>query len=182
MSKINRTKFVILGLLSHEPMSGYDIKKQLESGLSHFWNESFGQIYPSLKHLLDNESIIIFKEDKNNRNQKIYSITEKGKEELKEWLLLPVEEEKLRYEILLKLYFGNHVPIEANLNHISEFKKRNIVKLKEVTFFEENLRSILKNSLDHKFYLSTVLCGKKVYKAYIEWCDEVIELLRSDSE
>jgi DNA-binding PadR family transcriptional regulator len=35
-----KTWFAILGLLDWRPMSGYDIKKLVEMGLSHFWSES----------------------------------------------------------------------------------------------------------------------------------------------
>ena len=39
-------------LLSWKPMSGYDIKKLVDAGLSHFWNENYGQIYPTLESLV----------------------------------------------------------------------------------------------------------------------------------
>ena len=51
MSK-KKTRFALLGLLSWKPMSGYDIKKIVDIGLSHFWNENYGQIYPSLDALV----------------------------------------------------------------------------------------------------------------------------------
>jgi PadR family transcriptional regulator AphA len=48
---MSTTPFAILGLLSIEPMSGYDIRRNLDESLSYFWSESYGQIYPSLKKL-----------------------------------------------------------------------------------------------------------------------------------
>ncbi len=38
----------MLGALSIEPMSGYDIKNLLGRTVGHFWNEGYGQIYPTL--------------------------------------------------------------------------------------------------------------------------------------
>jgi DNA-binding PadR family transcriptional regulator len=46
-----KSKYAILGMLSIAPMSGYDIKKQVETSISNFWSESYGQIYPALRNL-----------------------------------------------------------------------------------------------------------------------------------
>ena len=50
--KDKKSKYAILGMLSIEPMSGYDIKKEIEENISNFWTESYGQIYPVLKSLV----------------------------------------------------------------------------------------------------------------------------------
>jgi ABC-type antimicrobial peptide transport system permease subunit len=51
MAKENKARFVILGLLAHEPMSGYDIKKRIEYSISNFYDISYGQIYPELARM-----------------------------------------------------------------------------------------------------------------------------------
>lgn len=48
---MKKTRFVILGLLNEEPLSGYDIKKIIDIRMSFFWQESYGQIYPELAKL-----------------------------------------------------------------------------------------------------------------------------------
>ena len=53
MARKARTHYAILGLLCWKPMSGYDIKKMVEVGLSYFWSESYGQIFPTLNRLVD---------------------------------------------------------------------------------------------------------------------------------
>ena len=47
--KDNNATYVLLGLLSHNPMTGYDIKKSVATRMSYFWDLSYGQIYPTLK-------------------------------------------------------------------------------------------------------------------------------------
>ena len=42
---------VLLGLLTIEPMSGYDLGQIIRTSVGHFWRESYGQIYPNLKSL-----------------------------------------------------------------------------------------------------------------------------------
>lgn len=41
--------FIILGCLSMQPMSGYDIKRLISISTSLFYNASYGSIYPTLK-------------------------------------------------------------------------------------------------------------------------------------
>ena len=46
-------RYSILGLLTHEPMSGYDIKRFLESLGWLVGSPSYGSIYPALHALLE---------------------------------------------------------------------------------------------------------------------------------
>ena len=50
--KPRSSRFALLGLLALRPMSGYEIRKTIERSISNFWNESFGQIYPTLADLV----------------------------------------------------------------------------------------------------------------------------------
>lgn len=43
---------VILGLLSHEDLTGYEIKKRMDTTLKYFWGASYGSIYPTLSELV----------------------------------------------------------------------------------------------------------------------------------
>lgn len=36
--KNNNAKYVVLGLLSHSPMTGYDIKESVATRMSYFWD------------------------------------------------------------------------------------------------------------------------------------------------
>ena len=47
MAKERKIDMVILGLLSHEDLTGYEIKKRMDGAISFFWKGSFGNIYPA---------------------------------------------------------------------------------------------------------------------------------------
>lgn len=181
MAKKSKTKYVILGMLSHESLSGYDIKKRVERYFGHFWNESFGQIYPALKELFENGYIVKNNlENDENSTKSLYCITEEGKEYLNQWLKLPVEDEKIRYEILLKLFFSGDAPIEDIKRHLYDFRARQEFKLHKINQFEKSLRINMntdseKINKDHFCYLMTVLCGKYTYEANINWCNSVLD-------
>ncbi|NYC48370.1 DNA-binding PadR family transcriptional regulator [Clostridium beijerinckii] len=44
-------KYAILGLINRNPLTGYDITKEFNSGLVEFWYAKHSQIYPELKKL-----------------------------------------------------------------------------------------------------------------------------------
>ena len=79
MVKDNNTRYVLLGLLSHEPLSGYDIKKRIDQSISQFWNVGYGQIYPTLA-LLEKEGLIerILSENAKGPQRNVFAITNKG--------------------------------------------------------------------------------------------------------
>jgi PadR family transcriptional regulator, regulatory protein AphA len=100
MPKINKTLYAILGVLSIKPGSGYDIKKFCDKGISHFWNENFGHIYPVLQSMYSNGLItkeVIMGEGKPSRN--VYQITQKGRDVLRDWLMKPIEKTPIRSEV-----------------------------------------------------------------------------------
>jgi len=186
MPRVNKTIFVILGMLTHMPLTGYDIKKRIEKSVSYFWDAGFGQIYPSLKKM-EQKGLVTkkVKMNENRPNRKVYTITESGRKILKEWLSTPSEKEKVRYEILLKLFFGSQITIDKTIHNIEDFRLRYSKELEGLNKIEKFLKHKLEgNSLpeenkeDHLFYFLTLLFGKHLYKAYLIWADEVIKMLK----
>jgi len=178
MARSNKTKYPILGILSQEDLSGYEVKKRIEERLSFYWNESFGQIYPTLKELrreglLGSERVA----QEGKPDKTVYKITEKGMAILREWLEEPVETERLRSELLLKLSFGNHTSTGTIKRHVDDFRESLKEKMKLMEIFERNLREVLEDHPDHPYQLVTVLFGKKTYQAWIDWCEEALALL-----
>ena len=87
MAKDRKIDMVILGLLSHDDLTGYDIKKQIDGSIRFFWKGSFGSIYPALAELEKQGSVRRLKgNDSGGREKIIYSITGQGKEILRAWV------------------------------------------------------------------------------------------------
>jgi len=84
--------YSILGMLSKEPMSGYDIKRFLKNLNWLIGSPSFGNLYPTLRRLLGDGLVTVetfFQDGKPTR--KIYSVTKEGKDVLQEWLDRPLK-------------------------------------------------------------------------------------------
>lgn len=172
MAKEKKLDCVILGLLSHEELTGYEIKKRMDTALKYFWGASFGSIYPTLSDLV-NRGLAVKRENmENKRNKLIYSITGDGRRYLKEWLKMPVEKDELRYETLLKVFFGNEQGAAQALLHIEAFQEKIEKEMAYLLGAEKTLKEIMNNDSTHKYYLLTVEFGIKTYHAYLEWCKE----------
>src|SRR5215469_2423712 len=103
MAKENKSRYALLGILSMSPGSGYDVKKFMEQSTSYFWRESYGQIYPILKQLVEEGLATSHTEKQEGKPERyVYTLTERGKEELQRWLADPVEQSVERNELLLK--------------------------------------------------------------------------------
>nr|WP_313789453.1 PadR family transcriptional regulator [Paenibacillus larvae] len=50
-------KHAILGLVSREDMSGYDITSEFKKAIGQFWSAKHSQIYVELKNLLNDDLI-----------------------------------------------------------------------------------------------------------------------------
>jgi DNA-binding PadR family transcriptional regulator len=113
--RISSSTQALLGLLTIEPRSGYDLGRMVRASIGHIWSESYGQIYPNLKRLAA-RGLVDFKTEKHKGrpDRRIYSITKTGREQLASWLSVPPQPEIPRNEMLLKLFFGAQAPIDKN--------------------------------------------------------------------
>lgn len=179
MPKTNKTRYALMGMLSIRPMSGYDIKQTIQGSIGYFWNESFGQIYPMLRQLVaEGLATRQTKSQKGKLDRYMYSLTERGAEELRAWLVLPAEPDMVRSEFLLKFFFGREVPVPLNLEHIKLEKEKCTRELKILAGIEDALKTRLTENPGAIYRLMTVSYGKHSLQATIAWCDETMEVLK----
>lgn len=173
---------VILGLLSHEELTGYEIKKRMDTALKYFWGASFGSIYPTLSDLVSRGLANKRNDPENKRNKVIYTITDNGRAYLKKWLRLPVEKDELRYETLLKLFFGNDVGELQAISHIEAFQEKIAKELPYLLASQQTLEKHIDSDRAHTYYLLTVKFGIQTYKAYLAWCEEAKRMLGKECD
>lgn len=90
-------------------MSGYDIKKYVQTALRAVTNASYGTLYPALHQLLKEGAVEVQEIPQENRPaKKVYQITSLGRQELLAWLQQPPDDDRVRREFLLKLYLAEH--------------------------------------------------------------------------
>jgi PadR family transcriptional regulator, regulatory protein AphA len=114
--ELNNTSYLLLGMVALGPMSGYDIKQRADGSTRHFWQISYGQIYPELKALEKAGMVQAAEAARGSRQRTLHQLTDTGTEALTEWIsdstVTPVE---LRDEMLLKLFFSDSVATEDRI-------------------------------------------------------------------
>ena len=178
MSYSNTTQYAILGLLTIEPMSGYDLGKNLRESLNYFWAESNGQIYPTLKSLVTNGLIVpVATQAAGKRARQKYALTPAGRKRLKEWLAKPPHIQPPRNELLLKLFLGRSAPQGAIAEHVARVKRR----YEEIQNMFKGLRASLQEehaaSPDLKYWMLCLDHGIRLRQAQIAWCNSALKEL-----
>jgi PadR family transcriptional regulator, regulatory protein AphA len=177
---LKQTNYVILGLLSESPLTGYEIKKVIDIRFRYFWSESYGQLYPTLKELNKKGLINVLKsEGKEKRSRITYQITKEGFAVLHSWLGQPVERESVRLEILLKMYFSHLIKPEVMIKHIRDFQSKHEEDLFILNLFEQELKAILDKDPNHPHVLRVIDFGQRVNQAYLDWSRETIKFIES---
>jgi len=160
------------------PIMGVIKKGESPHSLKFFWSGSFGSIYPALE-ALEADGCVEKEKEGSGRGKIIYSITEKGRVFLREWLRKPSEKDELRYETLLKLFFGRELGREGILTHIRKFEEKIRKELLILEGYAANLEKV-KDEEEHQYYLLTVRFGIETYRAYLSWCEEAKAVLQKD--
>ena len=169
------TPNALLGVLSLGPMSGYDIRQLIPRSIGHFWSESYGQIYPGLKRLAAAglvEKKISRQKGKPDRH--LYSLTAAGREQLQDWLKLPVEYEVPRSELLLKLFFGVHVPHSVSREHVTACMQVHQEALKVYGATAKALQRDEAGDPQLPYWLMTLNFGRHRSAAIVKWCRETL--------
>ena len=183
MAKENKSKYALLGILSMCPGSGYDIKKFMEQSTSNFWSESYGQIYPILKQLVEEGLATSHTEKQEGKPERyVYTLTDKGLEVLRHWLTEPIEYIVERNELLLKLFFGRQSTIADNIEHVKQFQLLQEQLLDKYRGIEVYLKDNCADNAELCYSLITVRYGILRCQALLNWCGETIDALSTFAE
>ena len=166
---LSPTAYVILGMLSWGPKSGYEIKSIVDHSTRFFWAASYGQIYPELKRL--DEAGLITGEDRpqGERRRTVYRLTAKGRSELQGWLAGDPETYELRDEGLLRLFFASADPETAPST--LEAKRRHHLSI------VERLREIEATEIPEGFALMVLRYGIELNEWMAGWCEQALSEL-----
>jgi DNA-binding PadR family transcriptional regulator len=166
-------------MLSIEPMSGYDIKREVEKSISNFWSESYGQIYPVLRTLIAEKLVTkTVERDKGKPDRHVYALTARGRTELRRWLLKGFAPKIQRNEFLLKLFFGEEIPAKANIAHVEQYRQLQDGLLQKYRAVEQKIIREDGDNSNAPYWLMTVRYGEHVSRALLQWCDKTLAELK----
>ena len=179
MTKLTKSGYMILGLLSKSDYSGYQLKKIMAKVATFFWSESNAQIYPVLKKL-ETAGLVSSKLDETSgaRNTRIFSITKQGMAELMTWLEADCDLTLYREEFLLQMSLSQHLNKARLLEKLESYKQSVKAKLKKHQEVVNHIEIDHANKPDREYLLLTYEHIKMILEAKLAWCDKVIKSLK----
>jgi DNA-binding PadR family transcriptional regulator len=168
MEQLSPTAYVILGLVSREPRSGYEIKAVVDNSTRFFWAASYGQIYPELKRLAEAGLLKGAEAPTGGRRRTVYAITADGEEELKAWLRQPPETYEMREEGLLKLFFANALPPEEAAEILRAMRAHRLAVAAQLRAIEP-----VAAQKEDPFPLLVLRGGIEFTEWFADWCERM---------
>lgn len=102
--RLTTTSYAVLAQVAVHPWSTYELAQQRVRYFRYVWPRAESAIYREVKRLSAMGLLEAKKEHVGKRARTIYSITEKGRELLREWLATPVSPFAMDFEAMIRLF------------------------------------------------------------------------------
>ncbi|MEO1068649.1 MAG: PadR family transcriptional regulator [Cyanobacteria bacterium J06638_6] len=169
----------ILAVLSHQPYSGYDISKRFEESVSCYWQASQQQIYRELSKM-EPQGWVTYETvpQAGKPDKKIYSITDAGKAELTRWYAEPTEPTPIREDLLVKVLAAPYVSVDVLIQELQRRRQVHLEKLIDYQAMEAAYQTMAEPPEIEQFRYLTLRRGMRYEQDWIDWCDEVLDVLK----
>ena len=171
----------ILGFLSYQPMSGYDLKKVFDESIQHFWSATQSHIYKELDGLEERDLVALRAiEQEGKPDRKEFSLTAEGRAALFEWLAAPLPLERIRAGWLIQIFFAHHLSNEQIVNLLRARRAALAEKMAEL----EQVDGIIQQRKAGRgaerertaaMWQATLSYGHAHYQAELNWLDGMIQ-------
>jgi PadR family transcriptional regulator, regulatory protein AphA len=169
---------VILTVLAHRPMTGYEIARNFDQVLSHFWRASHQQIYRELARM-NGDGYVVFRAvaQSGKPEKKLYSLTKAGRAVLKEWVAAPTDLPRPQNDLLVKLLAGLMVNTRALEREIARVQVETEMYLKQLrSMHEQCIGQPMETGYDRALYLA-LRRGLLTVEAQANWLRYVSKFL-----
>jgi PadR family transcriptional regulator AphA len=119
---LSTTSHALLGLLSLQTWTTYELAKQVQRSLGWFWPRAERKLYDEPKRLEQDGLVSSSHEMTGARQRTVYAVTPAGRAALGEWLDAPPAPPVLEFEGMVKVFFadgGTLQQLRANLAAIA---------------------------------------------------------------
>ena len=108
MAALTTTSYALLCLLAVKPWSAYELTGQMRRSLRFCWPRAETRIYQEPKNLVAHKLATAHTEAVGRRTRTIYTITDRGREALRQWLEESSAPPEFEYEALVRAAFAEH--------------------------------------------------------------------------
>lgn len=163
---------IILGLLDIAPMSGYDVKRYVDTVVNHFWSADKSQVYRTLATLVaDGLARIETVPGSSAPDRLVHHITDAGRAVLHEWLVSELDRQPERDAFLARAFFAGGLDddeLQTLLAHRRAAAESLLAAL-------EAMRASTPAALDRaqRLRLATLDNGIRHARTELDWLDDV---------
>jgi PadR family transcriptional regulator, regulatory protein AphA len=134
-------RYAILGLLSRQPLTGYDLKKLFTQAETFYWAGNNNQVYRTLVVL--HKANFVTQEihhQPDAPSRKVYTITAAGRAALHEWLQTPPELPQVRNHFMLQLTWADQLDDAALDTLLARYEEE--LRVKKLMLREQDRRGL----------------------------------------
>jgi len=167
--------FIVLGTALNKPMTGYDIKKEIEHGVGNYYKASYGNLYPTLEKLTAKGYLTMTEQTEGKRVKKYYVATTIGRTSFLEWLALPVDFKIKSLRLLVaKIWFYGELPEDVRAKRIDELEIFGNQRLQALLELEKEYAEEEYSDVDY-FEMATLYLGIQNVLTSIAWYRHIKE-------
>jgi DNA-binding PadR family transcriptional regulator len=173
----------ILGFLSYRPLSGYDLKKFFDETVRHFWSAPQSQIYRTLARMAETGWVEMeHVEQKDRPDRKVYHITDEGLDELRRWLVTPLDLPAIRHKWLVQVFFADQLSDEETVAlfeaHAEKLRQKLALFRNEVQDVVERRFAEVGSKRSRRLWQFTLDYGITHLEWELQWVENALKDLR----
>ena len=130
--QLSPTSFAILGLLSIQPFTTYELAQQMDRTLSWFWPRAASMIYEEPKKLVAAGLATSQATFTGKRRSTVYEITDAGRAALRDWLDAPAAGMRMEFEAMMKVAFADAGDVAQLRATVAEIRADAEARLAEI--------------------------------------------------
>ena len=173
---LTTTEAAILGL---GELSGYDLSRNVATGIGMFWSPAQSGIYAVLPRLVEKGYATARTVEQERRPDKqVYRITDQGREALRRWIEFgPPEPDPAYNPFLLRVYFGAETTPEVVSGHVEARKREAEERIALLNELKPAL-GVTGTAASEPYRRFVLDWGLEYYEAVIRWADATLAELR----
>ena len=182
-------EYLILGLLTLSPMTGYELQQFIKNNLSLICSHSAGSVQTALIKLTKEGKIRADMTMEGRRRKKIFSITQEGQAVFSEWAAQPMRADKVKNMELSRLFFAGLAKPEERLAAVRDYLRQMEETRGVLCAIEEQVRHMDPKTLPAgsdwpqvlRFQRYTIQYGIDAAEFEIGWYSRLLHELEEES-
>ena len=168
--QLSPTSFAILGLLSIQSFTTYELTQQMDRTLSWFWPRAASVVYDEPKKLVAEGFATGHVAFTGKRRSTVYEITDAGRVASRDWLDAPAAGMRMEFEAMLKVAFadvGDVTQLRAAVREIQADAEARLAEIRDRTTEYATTGGPFPERLPIAAITGELLMGQ--YEAVVRW-------------